>query len=151
MNREHGKCHLCGSLVSSASLVSHYGGKHERILSFMDEAKRASYLSMKKRSWTNFKDTGGLSCTYQDCTRTFKNLTMYKQHLANTHVRTELLRQARLATDSKCEICGKVMPKPYALLQHLGTCHNQVLNYVPLNVKQQLAHLGVKDPTCSGD
>ena len=93
--REHGKCHLCGSVVTQTSLVSHFGGKHRRILTFMEEDKRQLYMSMKKRSWTNFRDTGGLSCKYEACDKSFRNLTMYKQHLANTHVRTELLNQTR--------------------------------------------------------
>ena len=93
--REHGKCHLCGSVVTQTSLVSHFGGKHRRILTFMEEDKRQLYMSMKKRSWTNFRDTGGLSCKYETCDKSFRNLTMYKQHLANTHVRTELLNQTR--------------------------------------------------------
>ena len=93
--REHGKCHLCGSVVTQTSLVSHFGGKHRRILTFMEEEKRQLYMSMKKRSWTNFRDTGGLSCKYEACGKSFRNLTMYKQHLANTHVRTELLNQTR--------------------------------------------------------
>ena len=93
--REHGKCHLCGSVVTQTSLVSHFGGKHRRILTFMEEDKRQMYMSMKKRSWTNFRDTGGLACKYEACGKSFRNLTMYKQHLANTHVRTELLNQTR--------------------------------------------------------
>ena len=144
--KEHGKCHLCGSLVSQTSIVSHFGGKHRRILTFMDEEKRQQYMSMKKRSWTNFRETGGLTCAYPDCIRAFKNLTMYKQHLANTHVRNELLNQARLIKDARCNFCGKVMPKQYSLLQHLGTCHNQIIHYVPLQVKQHLTQLGVTDP-----
>ena len=144
MYKEHGKCHLCGSLVSQTSIVSHFGGKHRRILTFMDDEKRQQYTAMKKRAWTNFST--GLTCSYDDCIRSFKNLTMYKQHLANTHVRTELLAQARLIKDARCNFCGKLMPKQYSLLQHLGTCHNQVIHYVPPQVKQQLAALGVTDP-----
>lgn len=175
--REHGKCHLCGSVVTQTSLVSHFGGKHRRILTFMEEEKRQLYMSMKKRSWTNFRDTGGLSCKYEACGKSFRNLTMYKQHLANTHVRTELLNQTRqtikgifkylksrnnvicqnglkciriyyfyfISTDARCSFCGKVMTKPYSLLQHIGTCHNQILNYVPPEVHKQLTQLGVKD------
>lgn len=144
--REHGKCHLCGSVVTQTSLVSHFGGKHRRILTFMEEDKRQLYMSMKKRSWTNFRDTGGLSCKYEACGKSFRNLTMYKQHLANTHVRTELLNQTRQTIkDARCSFCGKVMTKPYSLLQHIGTCHNQILNYVPPEVHKQLTQLGVKD------
>jgi len=144
--REHGKCHLCGSVVTQTSLVSHFGGKHRRILTFMEEEKRQLYMSMKKRSWTNFRDTGGLSCKYETCDKSFRNLTMYKQHLANTHVRTELLNQTRQTIkDARCSFCGKVMTKPYSLLQHIGTCHNQILNYVPPEVHKQLTQLGVKD------
>jgi uncharacterized C2H2 Zn-finger protein len=146
--REHGKCHLCGSVVTQTSLVSHFGGKHRRILTFMPEDKRQLYMSMKKRSWTNFRDTGGLACKYEACGKSFRNLTMYKQHLANTHVRTELLNQTRQTIkDARCSFCGKIMTKRYSLLQHIGTCHNQILNYVPPEVHKQLTQLGVKDET----
>ena len=48
-------------------------------------------------------------------------------------------------SDARCSFCGKVMTKPYSLLQHIGTCHNQILNYVPPEVHKQLTQLGVKD------
>ena len=47
--------------------------------------------------------------------------------------------------DARCSFCGKIMTKPYSLLQHIGTCHNQILNYVPPEVHKQLTQLGVKD------
>ena len=72
---------------------------------------------------------------------------MYKQRYLQERVELDkdLLFLFYISTDARCSFCGKVMTKPYSLLQHIGTCHNQILNYVPPEVHKQLTQLGVKD------
>jgi len=101
-------------------------------------------LELKRKALANRKEQRMIQCAYHSCEKKFECISLYKVHIAASHVNKQLLHQAQKIIDNKvCTWCemklkGKNRTELYRLSIHIGVTHNQMLAYVIPEVHRQI-------------
>jgi len=113
--------------------------------------KSDKILALKQKALVQRKEQRMINCAYKSCEKKFTCISLYKTHIAISHVSKQLFHQAQNMVNKKvCPWCEMIIKagsrieiQRFAI--HIGVTHNQILAYVIPEVNRQiLSHLRLK-------
>lgn len=142
-------------LISEAGkYVLHIGGKHRAMVQFLTPKLASLYAQLpKKKNYIGYELIDGhksFKCLLCSQERFFATIAEYKQHLASQHYRKNIADMYKTMyrnnwKKTTCFFCAneKEYCKSSALIIHLGSKHNFILDYASSIILEQLKPFNV--------